>query len=276
MNRFVGCWILLLGILIAACNSLELRSHWRTQPLEINGERSMAWDSVMTQFEGKPIMAGILNDGDYLYLSLVTNDRSLQRQILFRGMNIWFDYKGGEDKRFGIHFPIPPQNPGFLSVQPPDDNGRFGGGDTALTGRMPPVDTSEVEITGPAEGEHHRESLSHLSRLRVKIGISNTGMVYQLRVPLTDNGGEPYGIGTRPGNTIGIGLETAVRAERRENRENAGEDRPGGYGGGGRRGGGRGGFGGGRGGNGGGQRQNGAQQAEPLNLWAKVHLAEAS
>jgi hypothetical protein len=252
-----------LLLLLFGCNGLELQSHWTSQPLPINGERSAAWDSVMIRIEGKPFMTGILNDGAYLYLTLVTNDRSLQRQIMFRGLTAWFDYKGGDDKRFGIHFPRPPQM-GFLSGRPPEENARGPEGDSGWMQRMPPVDTTEAEIIGPGEGEHHRENLTHLTQVQVKVTVSTEGLTYQLRVPLLDNGREPYAIGARPGTVIGIGLSAGARESQRAERSGGGDEERGGGMGGGR-----------RGGRGGGQRSAGSQAAEPLNVWAKLHLAES-
>ena len=251
----------------AGCNSLELTSHWRKQPVVVDGKND-EWQNSLVRIEGKPVMIGLLNDSENLYIALVTDDRSIERQVLFRGMTVWLDRTGGEEKKFGIQFPLgfqARQSAGFLDARPTfNDQGGPPSGDS-LRERFP-IDSNDVEIIGPAENEHRRLTVAELKQIAVKVRISGNGLMYELRVPLNDSGAQPYAIGAAPGSTIGVGLETGARPSRPSSDQGTGEGRPGG-------GMGRGGF-RGRGGMGGGERGNRAgQQAEPLSVWAKVHLA---
>ena len=257
--------LLFIGLL-PGCKSLEFTSRWRTAPVDIDGHNT-EWQNALVRLDDKQVMVGFMNDGSYLYMSIVTDDRGIQRQIMFRGLTVWFDREGGEEKRFGVHFPVGMQfgGGGFRGMAEdregaqPDSTARF---------RMPPVDTSDVEIIGPVNGEHHQISKAQLREVAVSMDNSSGTLVYELKVPLTDNGPEPYAIGTQPGKTIGIGLETAARQAPQ------GSDESGGGGGGrGFRGGGMGGRGGRRGGGGGDRGGRSGQQTEPLSVWAKIELA---
>jgi uncharacterized membrane protein YgcG len=261
--------ILILLLAIAGCGSLEIPSHWRRQAIEIDGKIG-DWQNAMVQIEDKPFIVGILNDSNYLYISFVTDDQSLQRQITFRGLTVWFDHEGGEDKRFGIKYPLGVQAMGAAQYGRGSEEER--NPDDSLRER-PPLDTNEAEIVGPTEKDHHRVRIVELKQIAMKMDVSNGRLTYEMRVPLVDNGPDPYAIGTRIGTAIGIGFETAARAERQQSGESERSDMPGGgMGRGGGGGGGRRGRGGG-GGYGGGRSSRSGQQSEPLSLWAKVQLA---
>ena len=265
----------LVMVVAAGCGSLQLQSQWRTHAIVIDGNND-EWGSAMMKIEDKQLMVGLLNDSSYLYLSLVTTDQSIQRQIMFLGLTVWFDYQGGEEKRLGIHFPVGSPMGRFSreGVEGGTDE-RYGGEGQEQEGmqrnRMA-FDTTDVEIMGPGEGEHRKVSIIELKELAVKTSILNGRLVYELKVPLADHGLDPYAIGTKAGAMIGVGVETGTMPERRPSEEPQGEGADGrrgrgGLGGGGRRGGGVGsGYGGARG-------QSSGQQREPLSIWAKVQLA---
>ncbi len=267
-RNFLPLTILFLSV--AGCGSLELKSHWRERPVLIDGNID-EWKNAMVQIEGKPWIVGLMNDSNYLYVAFVTTDRPLQRQIMFRGMTLWFDHEGGEERRFGIKFPL-----GFEGMRQREYAGDFQNDpareDTLTEGI--PSDTSEAEIFGPGPDEHHRVRLEELKQVALKMDLSQGRLTYELRVPLTDNGPDPYAIGTRIGTEVGVGIETTPRLGRSGSGGESGRsEMPGGGIGreGGRRG--RGGYGGGYGGS---RSSRSGQEQEPLSLWAKVALSSSS
>jgi len=259
--------VLLLGV--AGCGgSAGLTSAWPDTPPPVDGTRNAAWGSVMKVLPEQDMMVGLMNDSAYLYLSMVTDDRTLQRQVLMMGLTAWFDREGGNEKRFGVHYPIggsPPvggfgRRGGGRSEGGGDDTGDDTGDDDVDAGqpggeyggemrggefRRPTFDSTEIEIFGPFPGDHERFT-----------------MIYQARIPLRDRGANPYAIGTGPGALIGVGLETGSRPpERGPGTGMAPPDMSpgggGGYGGGGR----------------GGMRLPSGFRTEPLDFWGKVQLA---
>ena len=251
-------------IAVAGCGSLELKSHWCQQPVTIDG-RTDEWKNAMFQVEDKPWIIGLMNDSAYIYVSFVTTDRALQRQIMFRGLTLWFDHEGGEERRFGIKFPVGVE--GMRQREYARDDEGEGIQDDTMRETIP-SDTSEAEILGPAENDHHRVRLAELRQIAVKMGFTEGRLTYELRVPLMDNGPDPYAIGTRIGTEVGVGFETATRVARQTSGNESGRpEMPGGGGGMGRGGGRR-----GRGGYGGGSSRS-KEAPEPLSLWAKVALS---
>lgn len=245
---------------MAGCGTLELKSHWRDREIIIDGKNT-EWNGYLTALEDdKQTSVGLLNDDTYLYVGVVTSNPTLQRQIMRGGITLWFDREGGQDKKFGIHYPL---GLGRITPQSPDR----GTGDAQ--GQEPRAVNSEdfsgdVEITGPVAGEVHRMTMAQTGGIEARFHTDDGVMVYELKVPLMDNGPHLFAIGTKPGAPIGMGLETmTARSFERPAEESQG------YGGGR-----RGGF-GGRGGRGGpgGPRMRSGQMPEPLKVWAKVQLA---
>jgi hypothetical protein len=65
---------------------------------------------------------GLINDQDYLYLSMGLTNPTLQRQIMGQGFTLWLDAKEKKNKTFGVHFPL-----GMQEMMENMDGG-FGGG----------------------------------------------------------------------------------------------------------------------------------------------------
>jgi len=253
--------LIFLLCLLAGCGTLELKSPWRDREVVVDGKNT-EWRGSLTALDDKQSSIGLLNDGEYLYIGLTSTNQNLQRQVMRRGITFWFDRDGGKGKKFGIHFPI--------------DSGRFGPprGGRADEGEREPhpqrenfeVLSDELEIYGPAEGESHRMTMAQTGGIEARIGTSDGILVYELKIPLMDNGPHLFAIGTKTGASIGVGVETlSNRSFERPPGDSPGygDGRGGGFGGRGGRG--RGGFGSGR--------SRSGEQAEPLKVWAKVQLS---
>jgi hypothetical protein len=265
--------------LMAGCKTLELASRWKNKDVVIDGKNTEWKDSLYALDEHETSM-GLLNDEHFLYIGLITINRDYQRQIMRSGLTVWFDRNGGEDKKFGIHYPLGLGGAG--SEQGRRENTGDVGGSGDAGGEQPagsqmdnprPL-ADELEVYGPGEGEHHRMTTAETGGIDVRVGITNGVLVYELKIPLSDTGPTAFAIGTKPGMQIGVGVESSNgRGAASQGNSEGGEGRGGGMGGG--RGGGMGGRGGGggrRGGGGGGGSRAGGQ-TEPLQIWAKVQLA---
>jgi hypothetical protein len=256
-------FILLLAALLTGCSSTAtLVSHQRPADRQFKPDQTFF-------LQDQKITVGVQNDNEYLYLQITVPDRRKQRQIAFQGLTVWLDYQGGDERRFGIHYPLPGDRPMF-GERPGSGDGppeRPAGEDIDTAALTPVTLSDEIEIIGPMAGEHHRLRMSETRGVLVKLDNSDGVMRYNVTVPLADNGDHLYGIGTHAGGMIGLGIES-------------GGGTPGGRGGGPRMGGegGRGmggGMGGGYGRRGGGGRAAGDEQGrpEPIKFWGKVQLA---
>ena len=92
---------------LAACKEVELTSGWAAGEIEIDGVDD-EWTGSTTYFEKHDVTVGLLNDEEFLYVSLVTSG-PVGRLVMATGLTVWFDPDGGTDEWYGIRYPVPPE-----------------------------------------------------------------------------------------------------------------------------------------------------------------------
>ena len=223
---------------------MELSSHWPDHEVAIDGVNS-EWENSSTYIEDEKVLVGVMNDENFLYISLIADDPVVRRQMLGQGFMVWFDPVGGRKKSFGIQYPLGLQEMGV----PMKD---FTGPDVDNTKRREIVEQSltELIIRGSDTEDWDRMIIKDAAGIEIK--ISDTApFVYELRVPLRISQDHPYAVGVKQ-ESVGIGFEM-----QKFDREKMIAGR-------------RGGMHGGPMGHPGGR----PEMTKPLKLWVKVRLAE--
>ena len=267
--------IALIGLLLGGCSGTEaLQSEALDREITVDGAVA-DWQGALTPIEKKNLSLGLRNDGDYLYIALVSSDRQRVNQMIGLGLTIWFDADGGKEKTFGIRFPLGLMASG-QSFSPRD---RQQNGDPDARRQRFEESLTDLEIFDGEESSM-RFMVDAVNGIAVRTTLDAGVLVYELKVPLRRSEAHAFAVDAAPGDVIGVGLETP-EIDREAMRQQMG-GRGGGRGGAGGRGGGQGSFGGpgsGRGGMGragggpGGRGGFGGQQPEPLKLWTTVTLA---
>ena len=279
-----------LGAVVVSLQAADKRSRfdsrWMTSPVTVDGSPT-DWPGPLAPFNDQPLSMAAVNDGESLYLVLTASDPAVRRQMLRRGLIVWFDSGGKDKKKFGVKFPI---GVGFSEGEFRGRRRGGGGGGAPAPGSStgdpgdsarqrpeePPIDPpNRLEVLGASKDDARSYTADQAPGIAVKVGQAEGLLAYELKVPLAPSEAHPYGVGAKPGQAISVGLETP----KLEMPEGAGREggRGGGMGGGG--GGGRiGGFGGGGGGMGrrGGGDRGGMErpaQEKPLSGWVEVQLA---
>ncbi len=267
--------IVVVAVLIApvavvlASKRQVINSQWRDRVIAIDGDNGEWPGPLVPVEENHPLLTAAMDDGQYLYVVLSTNNATVRRQIFRQGLIVWFDPSGGDKKHFGVKYPV-----GAPLEQGASRGGYRGGGSG---GGRPPSDPASstqsassdpepidrLEVYGPQKDDAHSFVTTMAPGIAVKTGIVEGAAVYELKVPLGKTGDAPYAIEAKPGGVIGLGLETP-KAE-----QSSREGRGGGFGG---FGGGMGGRGGGMGGHGDGGR-GGYEAPKPIKMWAAIKLA---
>ncbi len=253
MNRhwFVAALCMNAAFLGGCATTVLVQSTWNDNAIVVDG-KDRDWGTSLTPLSSHPVALGVRHDSSFLYVCLSTQNRFLQHQILQGGLTVWFDPLGGQEKAFGIRYPL------LRRENSPRLNPRES---IAENFQLVEPFLREVEIIGP-EGDAEVSSLLELKEISVRLGASETGLTYELKLPLRPTTEFRYGISTGPMKDLGIGFETAE----------PGSDRlqvPSGRAGAGARGGGR---------RGGGTPTPpadiaGADRPEPLKLWTKTTLS---
>jgi hypothetical protein len=253
-----------IAVSVGCSGSKNLESQSPTGTLAIDG-RIDDWAGAVRRVNGERFSLGVLNDGDHLYVSLLTTDPGIVGQVVRGGLTIWLDADGGKDKSFGIRFP--------LGLAADGTRGSLTGGGSASRGPGGMEDRfsaslSELEILG-ADGHSLRLAAGRIPGISAAATFEYGTLITELAVPLQTNETIAYAVGAAPESVIGLGLETPEieRSVTRDQGRGSGVRGGGQRGGGGRRGGGAKRGGGGQGGDG------GRASLEPLGFWAKVALA---
>ena len=176
---------------ITGCSSTQqLTSKWIENPVQIDGSLR-DWSDSTAFAEKDGIRYAAMNDGDYLYLCLLSSKAGLGRQILFRGMTVWIDPNGGDKKTIGIRFPIGGGGMGRseMATRPQtDEQGQPEVRPDDLARQTP----SEFEYVGP--GENDRQRVSRLQGQGVEMHLTATvdRFLYELKIPLQYSSQHPY------------------------------------------------------------------------------------
>jgi hypothetical protein len=264
---------------VLASKRQVIDSHWRDRDVVIDGDNGEWPGPLVAVEENHPLLTAAMNDGQYLYVVLSTNDARVRGQIFRQGLVVWFDPSGGDKKHFGVKYPVGVpfeqaggrggyRRGGYGGGRPPSDSGSS---DPTHSTPSDPEPIDRLEVYGPQKDDAHSFVTTMAPGIAVKTGNVEGYAVYELKVPLAKTADAPYAIEAKPGAVIGFGLETPKVEQ--PSREGHGGGGFGGMGGGmgGRGGGGMGGHGGG-GGRGGGER-GGYEAPKPLKMWAAIKLA---
>ena len=208
--------LFLLTALLQGCgNTVDVASNWSNSAVVIDGKAG-DWLSLQP-IKDSPVLLGMRNDQDYLYLCLESSDRQFRQQLMGLGMTIWFEPKGGE--KIGIHYPLGMgrMGPGagygapggeMPASGPPDGGPADVDGPAAEKGGNTPEIVKELEILGPGKNDVDRMPLIQAAGIEIQIGHSGGAVVYELKIPLQKSAKHPYAIAARPGSKVDVNFET--------------------------------------------------------------------
>lgn len=225
-------------------------------------------------------LVGFRTDGNYLYCTYITGDRSKARQIMMAGLITTFENADTKTK-MGVKFPQ-----GFRARTLDEQQAEPQGFD----GRAPEQGRPEKERMMPQniaildkDGNQVSELLNNEEHgVGVAIGHDGPRLIYEMRIPLAASG-EEYALPLKAGDEVKITMKTAAfdREKMKERMKRGGAedgdemrppaDMPGGGRGAGRQGGMR--PGGGQGGPGGGERNRPDSESTKIDMVFKVKLA---
>jgi hypothetical protein len=282
-------FLLLFFILLSffsGCTNLEMDSLWLDRVITIDGSDA-EWENAKAYVEKANVSIGAFNDGNFLYLCLLSMDRRIEGQIMRRGLTVWLDPKGGRNKSFGIHFPLgfhgmvanPYGSERKSSIQ--DEDTQPDGTDREVSeSAEDPIGPmfrdirnilgtlTDMEILGPGKKDKLRMPVNGAQGIEVKMGFADGRLVYELKVPLVKKEEFSYAVGIGAIKTVSVGFETpesgAGKGHERTRGASGGEMRP------------EGGMGSGRGMGGRGMRHGnggGLSTPESLRFRVKLHLA---
>jgi hypothetical protein len=183
----------------AGSDTRELASAWRDRDIRIDGNDE-DWRDLTSPVKGQRFAVGLLNDGESLYLCLVTRDRVTVTQIARQGLMVWLTAAGQKKHAFGIHFPIDGvRRSATVQGREPED-------------APPPSDVPEgqdaVGILGPGRNDSKRVTMIETGGLLARAAIHGDVLVYEMKVPLRRSQWGPYAVNAEPGSSLRMELQT--------------------------------------------------------------------
>jgi hypothetical protein len=243
----ISLTVLLLVLIFTGCGSEEVKSVWRTEEIVVDGDHA-DWGTALKSVEEEKTAAGSINDGESVYICLVTSNQATIMQVLQGGLTAWFTAETEHAAKIGLQYPLRGiRGPG---TRPPSDG----------SGAMEPVEIEErvrgfiaMQREFRILNEENEMLESHMTgskgAFQVSVGFEAGQLVYEMKAPLTHSIEAPLALRAVPGGLLRVHLESEL-PDRTEMMAKAGGRPSGGRGGGlpPGGGGGRGGYGGGRGG----------------------------
>jgi hypothetical protein len=159
------------------------------------------WVGALSFMTDTKLEAGFLNDADYLYVCIVTDDNAVRREIMGAGLTVWFDPQGGEAKTFGIRYPLGRTRP-KRQAKPGADEAQ----PEAPSEEPAASDGSGLEILRAGGSPPETMDVSAAKGIEVAYSSEPSHFVYELKIPLEASADRPYAVGTQPGSTVGVGF----------------------------------------------------------------------
>jgi hypothetical protein len=276
--------VFVLSNLSGCGSSQSIVSSWNKQEIKIDGDPS-EWLSIMKQIPDKKVSVGFRNDDKFLYLCLMTEDRTKIFQLLRGGFVVWFETESSEYKTYGVRYPLPidfskqtPMNREAGIKEPGEMDKNLGQReDLEKLIQIFFQRQNELEVINKDKFPLTALSLPNKEGTEAKFGVYREMLVYELKVPLAVGGDYSFSAGAIPGDNLKIRFETESLAARSMGEAGESGERgqgPGGMppsGGGGMRGGGM--RGGGRSGGGRAGGMGGGLSSGNIDLSVEIKLA---
>jgi len=188
----------------------------------IDGNTS-EWKNL-SPLKNENIAFGFSNDNQYLYIAMVTNDRSKIMKIITGGLEIWLE-PDDADAKIGIRYPERPDPAEMMKLREQNRNMQNGGENTS----PPQLLSLQSTLTILSEeGNELKQFPVDGNTYKADIKIEKGSFCYELRIPIGESIASPEGLKTKSGDKIGIEFITGdpFREMMRRRNENMGSNMP--------------------------------------------------
>jgi len=207
-NLAIAAGLLLLPALVAG-GVPQYPSVWAAAPVKMDGTAD-TWAPLLRPLSDMPMVIGVQNDADFLYLCFKTSHPALKKQLRETGLTVWLNASGKSrmNSGFGVRYPLKKVKHGddqkSREPEPPDDG--------TVPVFVPPV--PDFELIGPTENDRQRFELDAGEPVEAALGDDSGVMVLELKLPLKASGLYALALKGVPGTVLGVGLGTSVPKEK--------------------------------------------------------------
>ncbi len=209
-NKLLMLSVIVSGLfLINACSAgSKMISSWQNNEIKIDGDAS-EWNKSIQQLADKKISVGFRNDEKFLYVCLVSEDRSKIMMITRAGLIVWFEPESGDKNKFGIRYPIA-TTLSTLMPTPGININREGEQGSNLDKIFSKVLEQQYEFQIINKDKFPLTALPILNNegIDVKLGYHSNQFVYEIKVPLAVNADYSFAVDAVPGEKVKVKFET--------------------------------------------------------------------
>ena len=196
--------ILLLIVFTTGCREYEMKSQWKDREIHIDGDSS-DWSGLLGYVEEEGLSVGVLNDGEFLYICLISANQARRMQVMNQGLTIWFDPQGKKDKVLGIRYPLGMSEGERAELRERRTPQKQNTPETKRPQMRRPQNV--VEILIPGQDLVHTVPFRELAGIQVRMDRQTDSLTYELRIPLKSGESFPYAVNASPEQKIGLGIE---------------------------------------------------------------------
>ncbi len=209
-NLLVAAGALLLPALVEGAG-LSIASSWARVPPKVDGSAD-AWAPFLRPLGDLPMVIGVQNDADYLYLCVKTSKPALKSQLLSTGLTAWANGKGKNNiaKGYGVRYPLikakkGSEDEGGMQEPPPAEEG---------SEAKAPSPLPQFELIGPTQDDRRLVDFADDQPVAAALGDDSGVMVLEMRIPLKPSDAMPLVMGVTPGTPVALLLATMPPREK--------------------------------------------------------------
>lgn len=198
----------LTGFFFFGCSGAsKVESSLNNSQIKIDGEQS-DWAGSLKTVKDDNLAYGFKNDGQNLYLCLVTSDASKALRILTMGLTIWLDPGSSKDV-IGVKFPLRPERGemrDFRMQMPQQDSASPRSREERIQKLISMQ--KELTVTNKEDLPLYTSELSTAKDFQAAISYQKDQFVYELKVPLEGNANAQAVLKAHAGDDVEVKIET--------------------------------------------------------------------
>lgn len=182
LKRLPGCLLFLLMLVLSLTGAQgkdqELQSQWRDHDIVMDG-RDNEWKGPILTKEKLSIQ--MCNDDSNAYFCFTTKDRAVKSRVLAMGMTLWLNKGGGNEKVWGIHFPLALKDKKEMPRPTAEIEDKDSFEEKIVT------EKEQIELLYPGQEKVEQISLkdAEASGIDVRLQCKKEKLVYELKIPLS-------------------------------------------------------------------------------------------
>ena len=190
---------------------LPIASAWAPVPPKVDGSAD-TWAPFLRPLGDLPMVIGVQNDADFLYLCVKTSKPALKRQLLSTGLTAWANGKGKNTltKGYGIRYPLikakaDKEHEGGMPESPPVEEG---------SEAKAPSPLPQFELIGPTQDDRRLVEFADDQPVAAALGDDSGVMVLQMKIPMKPSDAMPLVMAVTPGTPVAVLLATMPPREK--------------------------------------------------------------